>query len=126
MSLLDVFRKDNIKGKVIDKYSLKNGNIGVIVEDEDTHRRYAVEFKDGYQGPSLENLFGIIREPFAGRTEHLDRLIGEDDTIELGVSYSRGPFRQAYRIRSVLGAGTYDKREKTMGFPYRAAHVHQY
>jgi hypothetical protein len=34
-----------------------------------------VEFRDGYEGPCAENLFGLVREPFSDKTEYLDRLI---------------------------------------------------
>ena len=59
MSLLDLFRNEYVNGKVVDKYRLENGNLGLIVEDAATHRRYHVEFRDGYKGPSSENLFGL-------------------------------------------------------------------
>ena len=75
MSLLDLFRQEYVKGKVVDKYSLKNGNIGLIIDDYGTHKRYHVEFRDGYKGPSAENLFGIVKDPFSKKTEYLDKLI---------------------------------------------------
>ena len=71
MSLLDLFRQEYVRGKVVDKYSLKNGNVGLIIDDYSTHKRYHVEFRDGYKGPSAENLFGIVKEPFSKKTEYL-------------------------------------------------------
>lgn len=85
----------------MDKYRLNNGNLGLIVEDAATHRRYHVEFRDGYNGPSTENLFGLLKDPLAGKTEYLDRLVREGDNIDLTLSYSRGPFRDAYHVHSV-------------------------
>ena len=106
MSLLDYFRQEYVRGKVVDKYSLKNGNIGLIIDDYGTQKRYHVEFRDGYKGPSAENLFGIVKEPFSKKTEYLDKLIDKDDSVELTVSYSKGPFRQAYRLHSVSRSPT--------------------
>jgi len=68
MSVLDLFRHEYVHGKVVDKYRLENGNLGLIVEDAATRRRYHVEFRDNYKGPSSENLFGLLKEPFAGKT----------------------------------------------------------
>jgi hypothetical protein len=101
MSVLDLFRHEYVNGKVVDKYKLSNGNIGLIVEDAATRRRYHVEFRDGYKGPSTENLFGLLKEPFAGKTEYLDNLVEQGDSIDLTLSYSRGPFREAYYVHSV-------------------------
>jgi hypothetical protein len=102
MSVLDLFRNECVNGKVLDKYRLNNGNVGLVVEDAATHRRYHVEFRDGYKGPSSENLFGLLKEPFAGKTEYLDRLVEAGDSIDLTLSYSRSPFREAYNLHSVL------------------------
>jgi len=43
MSILDLFRNEYVHGKVVDKYKLNNGNLGLIVEDVATARRYHVE-----------------------------------------------------------------------------------
>jgi len=113
MSVLDLFRNEYVNGKVVDKYRLENGNLGLIVEDAATRRRYHVEFRDGYNGPSSENLFGLLKEPFAGKTEYLDKLVGEGDDIDLTLSYSRGPFREAYYVHSV-------SRQESRRAPYRS------
>jgi len=102
MSILDVFRQEYVDGKVVDKYRLENGNLGLIVEDLAAHRRYHVEFRDNYKGPQAENLFGLLKEPFAGKTEYLDKLVKEGDEIGFTLSYSRGPFREGYYLHSVL------------------------
>jgi hypothetical protein len=39
MSVLDLFRQEYVNGKVVDKYRLENGNLGLIVEDAATRRR---------------------------------------------------------------------------------------
>ncbi len=123
MSVLDVFRHEYVHGKVVDKYRLENGNLGLIVEDAATRRRYHVEFRDNYKGPSSENLFGLLREPFAGKTEYLDRLVEEGDNIDLTLSYSKGPFREAYYVHSVSRTeprrAPYQAPTKLIELPYR-------
>ena len=119
MSLLDLFRQEYITGKVMDKYSLSNGNIGIIIDDDSTHKRYHVEFRDGYKGPGIENLFGIVKEPFSNKTEYLDKLIDKDDSVGLTVSCSKGPFREAYRIHSVFRQPVYKGPEKAINSPQR-------
>lgn len=101
MSILDLFRQEYVNGKVVDKYRLENGNLGLIVEDAANRKRYHVEFKDNYGGPEAENLFGLLKEPFARKTEYLDKLVEKNDRIELTLSYSRGAFREAYYVYSV-------------------------
>jgi hypothetical protein len=123
MSILDVFRNEYVTGKIVDKYRLENGNLGLIVEDAATRRRYHVEFRDNYKGPSSENLFGLLKEPFAGKTEYLDKLVNEGDSINLTLSYSKGPFREAYCVHSVSrqepGRGAYRSPTKLIELPYR-------
>lgn len=119
MSLLDYFRQETVRGKVVDKYSLKNGNIGLIIDDYNTNKRYHVEFKDNYKGPSAENLFGLVKEPFSEKTEHLDKLIEKNDSVELTVSYSKGPFREAYRLYSVSRSPSYKRPQNLNQTPYR-------
>jgi len=123
MSVLDVFRTEYVNGKVVDKYRLENGNLGLIVEDAATRRRYHVEFRDNYKGPSSENLFGLLKEPFAGKTEYLNHLVETGDSIDLTLSYSRGPFREAYYVHSVSRAepsrGAYRSPTKMIELPYR-------
>jgi hypothetical protein len=119
MSFFDLFRQEYVRGKVFDKYTLSDGNLGLVVEREDNHRRYHVEFKDGYKGPSLDNLYGLLKEPFGSKTEYLDRLINKNDVVELTVSYSKGPLRQAYRIHSVSGPADYKTPRDLVKLPYR-------
>ena len=113
MSLLDLLRQEYVKGKIVDKYRLENGNVGLIIARDGTHSRYHVQFRDNYRGPCIENLFGLLKDPFSGKGEHVDRLVNKGDHIELTASYSRGPFREAYRVHSVQPASKKD--------PYRRA-----
>ena len=126
MSLLDFLRQEYLKGRVIDKYRLGNGNVGLVVEDGAAHKRYHVEFRDDSRGPCVENLFGLLKEPFSSKTEHLDRLIREDDSIELTVSYSKGPLREAYYVHSVSAPEVYKAPEKMMRLPYKSLQMPRY
>ena len=123
MSVLDLFRNEYVNGKVTGKYRLENGNLGLIVEDAATRRRYHVEFRDDYRGPSSENLFGLLKEPFAGKSEYLNHLVEEGDSIDLTLSYSKGPFREAYYVHSVSRArprgGPYRSPTRLIELPYR-------
>ena len=123
MSVLDLFRNEYVNGKVVDKYRLNNGNLGLIVEDAATRRRYHVQFRDDYKGPSSENLFGLLKEPFAGKTEYLNHLVEEGDSINLTLSYSKGPLREAYCVHAVSSAEprreSYRSPTKLIELPYR-------
>jgi len=123
VSVLDLFRNEYVNGKVVDKYRLENGNLGLIVEDAATRRRYHVEFRDNYKGPSSENLFRLLKEPFAGKIEYLDKLVEQGDNIDLTLSYSRSPFREAYYVHSVSRAeprrAAYRGPTKLIELPYR-------
>jgi len=105
VSLFDLLRQEYIKGTVVDKYRLENGNVGLVVEQAGTRNRYHIQFKDDRRGPCVENLYGLLKEPFSGKTGSVDRLISPGDSVELTTSYTRGPFREAYRIHSVYGPG---------------------
>jgi hypothetical protein len=124
--MLDLLRQEYLKGKVVDKYSLGNGNIGLVIDDNSSHKRYHVEFKDGYKGPAVENLFGIIKEPFSAKTEQLGRLVNEGDSIELTVSYSKEPFRQAFRIYSVSRPPVYQNNQNLLSMPTRYPNTAHY
>jgi len=123
MSVLDLFRNEYVHGKVVDKYMLENSNLGLIVEHAATRRRYHVELRDGYKGPSSENLFGLLKEPFAAKTEYLDRLVEEGGNIDLTLSYSQGPFREAYYVHSVSRSeprrAAYRRPTRMIDLPYR-------
>jgi hypothetical protein len=101
MSVFDLLRQEYVKGKVVGKYRLGNGNVGLVVEQQGTNRRYHVQFRDDYSRPCIENLYGLLNDPFAGKTKALERLISEGDQVELTLSYSKGPFRESYRVHSV-------------------------
>ena len=126
MSLLDYLRQDYVRGTVIDKYRLSSGNIGMVVEEENSKKKYHVEFKDNYKGPSIENLFGLLKYPFENKTEPVERLINEGDSVELTVSYSKGPMREAYYLHSIYRNQAYRNPEKMINLPYRSVQMSQY
>ena len=101
MSLLDLLRQEYVTGRVLDKYNLADGNIGLVLEDSASSKRYHVEFKDRYRGPGIENLYGLLKFPFDQKIEQVDKLINKGDQVGLTLSYSRGPIREAYHIHSV-------------------------
>lgn len=115
MPLLDYLMQEYLTGKVLDVYRVGSG-LAAVVEDEETHERYCVEFRDGYAGASLENFFGLLKERFGGITEHLEKLISEGDYVALTVSYSKGPLRQAYAIHSVSRSSAYRNAGRVMSF----------
>ena len=119
MSIFDLLRQEYVKGKVVGKYKLDNGNIGLVVEQQGTNRRYHVAFRDDHRGPSVENLFGLVYDPFHRKTDSLDRLIKAGDSVEMTLSYSRGPFREAYRLHSVSSSNPANS-------PYRPAKTTHY
>jgi hypothetical protein len=120
MSLIDLFRQEYVKGSVIDKHRLNDGNLGLILEDYNTRKRYHVEFGDNYDYPGIANLFGLVKEPFARKTEHLDKLISKGDYVELTLSYSKGPFRKAYYLHSVYKQAQNKGSYKLISLPYKS------
>jgi len=130
MSLLDLLKQEYVKGKVIDKYRLNNGNVGLVVEQAGTGRRYNVRFRDDYKGACVENLFGLLNDPFSCKTEHVDRLVNAGDSIELTMSYSKDPFREAYRIHSVSrlnpGSVHYKNPPRLINLPERSVNTARY
>ena len=112
ISILNLFRKERIKGKVLDKYQYESGNIGLIVEDERTGKRYSVEFRTDYIKPGWENLYRIISEPFKGKKEYLDQLIEKESYVELTTSYSKEPIKHAYFLHAVSRKPYYKPKPK--------------
>ena len=89
-----------IHAKVVDKYNLRNHNVGVIVEDG-YGKRYSVEFQSHSAKPTFFNLYGLLDEAFQGKGESLDKLINKGDYIGVVVSRSENPIRSAYRLSYV-------------------------
>ena len=113
--MFDLLRQERIKGKILEKYSLNSGNIGIIVEDE-YGRRYSVEFRTNYIQPRWENLYRIIKEPFKGKGEYIEKLIG-DTYIDLTTSYSKSPIKYAYYLHAVSSEPLYNRIRNTQRYP---------
>lgn len=109
----------NINGKVVDKYGLGSGNLGVIVEDE-YGKRYSVEFQSYSAKPSLSNLYGLINDPFRENAESLDRLVEKGSYISVDVGRSDNPLRYAYRLNYVSATPMHYRlrAEPSMQAPY--------
>ena len=99
--MFNLLREERIKGKVLNKYRFDSGNLGIIIENENTGKRYSVEFRTDYIKPGWENLYRIISEPFKREKEYLDQLIEKDTYIDITTSYSKEPIKYAYSLHAV-------------------------
>jgi hypothetical protein len=100
-----------IDGKVIDKYRIQNGNVCLIIEDENK-KKYSVEFEDYTSQPCFSNLYGLLSSKFQNKSDNLDHLIEKDDYIGVKVKYSENPIRIGYRLNYVS-----DKQTKKVSNP---------
>ena len=105
MAILDIFYQQYLEGKVLDKYRLENGNIGVIVENSVDRQRHHVEFNDGK--PELSNLYGFFKTPFEKLSDSLDKLITKGNYVGVTLSFNRSPFKQARQLHKVSSAPSY-------------------
>ena len=101
MSLVDYFRGERIRGRVMDVYNTEN-DISAVVE-ADNGSRYAVNFT---LGNNLFNLYGILAPC---RRENLQRLIKPEVYIDVGAQYSKNPFKTAYRLNQVSSQPIYNQ-----------------
>jgi hypothetical protein len=58
-----------------------------------------------------------LKYPFEGKTENVERLVGKGDYLELTVSYSRGPIREAYSLQSVSRTPIHKNEGTVLGLP---------
>ena len=91
---------ETIDGKVIDKYRIQNGNICLIIEDENK-KKYSVEFEDYTSQPCFSNLYGLLGSKFQNKSDNLDHLIEKDNYVGFKVHYSENPIRKGYRLNYV-------------------------
>ena len=111
MALLDIFRQHYLEGKVLDKYPLENGNIGLIIENRVDRQRYHVEFADKQTKPGLDNLYGLYKAPFEQKGKSLDKLIYKGDYIGVTTGYNRSPLKQAQQLHMVSATPFYHQRQ---------------
>ena len=101
MALVDYFRGERIRGRVIDVYNTEN-DISAVVET-DNGSRYAVNFS---AGNNLFNLYGIL----APQRKSLEKLIKPEVYVDVGAQYSKNPFKIAYRLNQVSSQPTYNQQ----------------
>ena len=111
MALLGMFRQQYMEGKVLDKYQLENGNIGLIVENRVDKQRYHVEFADKQTKPGPDNLYGLYKAPFEQQGKALDKIIYEGDYVGVTTGYNRSPFKQAQQLHTVSATPFYRQRQ---------------
>jgi hypothetical protein len=100
MAFYDILREERVKGRVAGKYKLENGDIGLVVEQDSGHV-YWVEFRSGQPRQDYLNLYGLLPEPFKTEGEALEKLITQNDYVDITVSYNRSPLKTAYYLHSV-------------------------
>ena len=103
MALVDYFRGERIRGRVIDVYNTDE-DIEAVVE-ADNGSRYAVNFS---AGNNLFNLYGLLAPP--ARRENLEQLIKPEVYVDVGAQYSKNPFKTAYRLNQVSSRPIYNQQ----------------
>lgn len=98
MGIIDYFFPDYLEGKIVDKYRLENGDIGIVVE-KDGAKRYHVEFNDNKPYPL--DIFGLVKTPFQNKTESIDRLVAKGNYIGISMTYTKSPFKRATELHKV-------------------------
>ena len=101
MALVDYFRGERIRGRVIDVYNTDN-DISAVVE-ADNGCRYAVDFS---VKNNLSNLYGLL----APQRKSLEKLIKPDMYIDVATGYSKNPFKAAYRLNRVSSKPIYNQQ----------------
>jgi len=58
----------------------------------------------------IENqIQSFLKNPLIVNRKYLDKLVEKGDSIELNLSYSKNPLRQAYQLHSVSAAQSYHR-----------------
>ena len=107
MALVDYFRGERIRGRVIDVYNTDN-DISALVE-ADNGSRYAVNFS---VGNNLFNLYGIL----APQRKSLEKLIKPEVYVDVGAQYSKNPFKTAYRLNQVSSKPIYNQQARAFAY----------
>jgi hypothetical protein len=103
MALVDYFRGERIRGRVIDVYNTDKNHLGAVVE-ADNGSHYAINFS---AGNNLFNLYGLFAP---GRRQNLERLIKPEVYIDVAAEYSKTPFKTAYRLNLVSSQPIYNQQ----------------
>jgi len=107
MALVDYFRGERIRGRVIDVYNTEN-DIAAVVE-ADNGSRYAVNFS---VGNNLFNLYGLL----APQQKSLEKLIKPEVYIDVAAQYSKNPFKTAYRLNQVSSRPIYNQQARAFAY----------
>jgi len=107
MALVDYFRGERIRGRVIDVYNTDE-DIEAVVE-ADNGSRYAVNFS---AGNNLSNLYGLL----APQRKSLEKLIKPEMYIDVAAQYSKNPFKTAYRLNQVSSKPIYNQASRAFAF----------
>ena len=115
----NIFSSHRLYGQILGKYRLDNGNLALIIEELSIRQRYSVEFKTKKPTPCLENLYGLLSEPYLGKDGYLEHLLREGDYIDVAVNYRPGPLRHAYYLHGVYQQGQHSPQSSGCTRPYR-------
>jgi hypothetical protein len=105
MALVDYFRGERIRGRVIDVYNTDKNHLGAVVE-ADNGSRYTVNFS---MGNNIFNLYGLFA-PLSDRRQNLERLIKPEVYIDVATDYSKNPFKAAYKLNQVSSQPIYNQQ----------------
>lgn len=105
MALVDYFRGERIRGRVIDVYETDKKKLSAVVE-ADNGSRYAVYFA---VDNNLFNLYGLF-VPLSDRRQTLDRLIKPEVYVDIVTEYSKNPFKLAYKLNQVSSRPIYNQQ----------------
>jgi hypothetical protein len=101
MALVDYFRGERIRGRVIDVNNTEKNDIAAVVE-ADNGSRCALNFS---VGNNLFNLHGLFAPP--ARRQNLQRFMKPEMYIDVATQYSKNPFKAAYRLNQVSSQPIY-------------------
>jgi hypothetical protein len=107
MALVDYFRGERIRGRVIDVYN-NDSDIAAVVE-ADSGSRYAVNFR---VKNNLSNLYGLL----APQRKSLEKLIKPEMYIDVATGYSKNPFKTAYRLNQVSSKPIYNQASRAFAY----------
>jgi hypothetical protein len=107
MALMDYFRGERIRGRVVEVYNTDE-DIEAVVE-ADNGSRYAVNFS---VGNNLSNLYGLL----APRRKSLEKLVKPHMFVDVAAQYSNNPFKAAYRLNQVSSRPIYNQASRTIAY----------
>jgi hypothetical protein len=107
MALIDYFRGERIRGRVVDVYNTDE-DIAAVVE-ADNGSRYAVNFR---VDNNLANLYGLL----APQRKSLEKLVKPQMYVDVAAQYSKNPFKTAYRLNQVSSKPIYNQASRAFAY----------